>query len=186
MREVQLALVLAAAHVVVRRGRKVHLHKTSPLGGGNAAQALLPLHLGGFAFALELVDVVRLVVEHHQLGQARQKLQHIAPRIAAVQHIQAVACGAAWRQRQHGTHHQVRVQRRAQGLHVFHFVIQHLTLGQQMPVGDGNHAVAGGFQANLGLAAHIAAHKGKHRIAVGLRHKQVSKLINVGGAEIAP
>ncbi|MNV00820.1 hypothetical protein D3C71_910040 [compost metagenome] len=65
VREVQLAFVFAAAHVVVGCGRKVHLHKTPPLGGGNAAQALLPFHFGGFAFALELVDVVRLVVEHH-------------------------------------------------------------------------------------------------------------------------
>jgi hypothetical protein len=72
VRKVQLLLVLAAAHVVVRRGRKVHLHKAPPLAFGNARQAFLPLHLGHFALALELVDVVRLVVEHHQLGQSGQ------------------------------------------------------------------------------------------------------------------
>ena len=97
VRKVQLLLVLAAAHVVVRRGRKVHLHKASALGFGDPAQALLPLHLGHLALALELVNVVRLVVEHHQLRQSGQKLQHVAARIAAVEHVQAVARGAAGR-----------------------------------------------------------------------------------------
>ena len=68
VREVQLAFVPAQANIVVRRGGKIHLHKASAFALGNAAQAFLPFHLAGLAFFLQLVDVMRLVVEHHQIG----------------------------------------------------------------------------------------------------------------------
>ena len=50
---------------------------------------------------------------------------------------------------------------------------------EQVPVGDGNHAVAGGFQADLGLAADVAAHKGKHQLAVRLGDEQVGHFDDV-------
>ena len=143
----------------------------------------MPLHLSGFTLAFELVDVVRLVVEHHQLGQPSQIFQHIAPRITPVQHIQAVARGTTRHQRQHGGHHIVRGQRCAKCFDLFH-ILQHITLGQQMPVGDGDHPVAGGFQANLVLAAHVAAHKSKHGFAVRIGDKQIGKQCHVGRCEI--
>ena len=181
VREVHLAFVLACAHIVVRCGREVHLHKAPPFGGGDAAQAFLPFHLGGLALALELVDVVRFVVEHHQLGQPGQKLQHIAARITTVQHVQAVAGSAAWCERQHGVDHLLRFWRcagRAHGIRVLH-IVRPIALGQQVPVADGDHAVAGGFQANLAPAAHVAAHKGKHRVTVRFGDEQVGKLRHI-------
>ena len=61
---------------------------------------------GGLAFALEFVDVVRLVVEHHQLGQFGQVAQHTLPRAQRRSSTSsAVAGGAARRQRQHRVHH---------------------------------------------------------------------------------
>ncbi|OIQ72475.1 hypothetical protein GALL_459010 [mine drainage metagenome] len=130
------------------------------------------------------MNVVCLVVEHHQLGQIGQKLQHIAACVAPIQHLQAVAGGTTGRERQHGIDHLLRVKRRTQGLHVFH-LIQCIALIEQMPIGDGNHAVAGGFQTNLGLAADVASHKGKHGVAVGVRDKQVRKLRNVGFGKVS-
>ena len=123
------------------------------------------------------MNVVRLVVEHHQLRQTRQKLQHIAACVTAVQHVQAVARGAARRERQHRVDDMLRLQRRAKRLDVFNvcFNVQRITVIEQMPVGDRNHPVAGGLQANLGFAAHVAAHKRKHAFPVSVRNEQVGK-----------
>ena len=45
-----------------------------------------------------------------------------------------------------------------------------------MPIGDGQHAIARGLQADFFFAAYIAAHKGKHRIALRLGDEQIRKL----------
>jgi len=46
------------------------------------------------------VNVVRLVVEHHQVRQPGQIVEHVAARISPVQHFQAVAGCLAGRNRQ--------------------------------------------------------------------------------------
>ena len=48
-----------------------------------------------------------------------------------------------------------------------------------MPIGNRQHAIARGLQANFFLAANIATHKGKHCIALRLRDEQIRKLRHI-------
>ena len=54
-----------------------------------------------------------------------------------------------------------------------------------MPVGDSDHAVARGLQADLSLAAHIATHKAKHQFTVCFGNEQLGKLRHIRRGKVA-
>lgn len=105
-----------------------------------------------------------------------------------VQHVQAVARRAARRQRQRRVGDHMRLGAHAAGGSLVVLILRQRLLagfGQQVPVGDGDQAVAGGLQSDLRLGADVAPHELGKALAPGRRDEQLGMGGHVGAGKIA-
>ncbi len=152
----------------------------------DATEAVLPLHLRCLTFSLELVDVVRLVVEDHQLRQIHEILQSVPSGIAPIQDLERVARRAARSQRKHGVDDGRRVGQTSWCHHFGLLSLQQVNvrIQQQMPIGDCQQAVSGRLEADVVLGAHVAAHEREYGLTVSVRNEELSLSRQVGSGEV--
>ena len=160
------------------------MNKARAFALGDATQASLPFDFGALALFLHFVNVVCLIVEHHQFWQPGEEFQHVAARIAAVKYIETVTRRATRREWQHLADHALRWQccsGRCERFLVYCFVY----FGKQVPVGNRDHAVACRLEADIVLVAHVTAHKAEHLLAIRIGNEQFGKLRQIRSVKIA-
>ena len=83
--------LLSRALRVERRCREVHLHESVAFRLGNGIEPFLPFHFFDLTVAFELMDVVGLVVDDHDVAELGEVFQLRAAEHPSVDGVQVVA-----------------------------------------------------------------------------------------------
>ncbi len=181
--EIALRQSLSRAYSVIGRGREIHLHETAALASSDGVEAALPLHLLHLAVALQLVYVMRLIVDDHQVGERSEIVYLVATERPVVERTERVAGSHARAYRQQVAHELLVLGIRDNSADVG--LIVELTL-EKMPVGQGDEALTGGLAADaILLSHHIVLYKTEHLLPVLWRQEKFLVIIIVVGLDVA-
>ena len=177
MREKVFLHLAACAGGGVGRGGEVQLEEVS-LVSRDEVESFLPFHLFDFPGFLVFVDVVRLVIDDHQVGQRGQVVQLGSAQVGVVKSVKGIAGGNSRTCGQQLVNHGLR------GIALGGFLV--FSAHEEVPVGEGDQPAAGHLPADAVLLAyHVVLKEAENFVSIGGRHEQILDFTEIVGHGVA-